>query len=265
MKNFYHPEFYQEVQRAPLSRAFKHYYRLVVLLALILTVAVAVEVVPGAIEFKAIVENQAANWFPAELNLEIKDGQVKTNVREPYVIPSPGKSPPFKNLLVIDTQTDFDLKQFNEAETLAWLSRDSLIYRREGSIVVESLKRFPSLTLNQAKIAGWLARLSPWLTALLPILIILIFLGWLAFFSSYLLALLVLALVIRLFGWFKGARLNYGQAYRVALHAVTWPLILKTLAWLVAPGASLFFLPSILLLLIATINLRPLDTNPALS
>jgi len=246
-QNIYDPIYYRVVRSEPLGSSLKYYYRLVLLLALIITIFLSLIFVPPLVAFTKLVKTEGATWYPAELTVTIKNGQVSTNVLEPYKL---------KNLLVIDTKNSFNLDQFKAYQTPVWLTADSFIYDDNNGITIKPIAKEVSLVIDQAKISSWISKLSPLLTILVPLLVIGLFLMIIIAFSFYLLALFLVALFVILVGRLKQIKLSYGEAYRVAVHAATLPLIISALAWFLAPFANLHFLPTIILLLIAAVNLK---------
>lgn len=267
-QNIYDPIYFRVVRSETTGAAIKYYYKLVVILAFVITIFFSLALVPALLIFSKLVENQGSSWYPSDLTLTIKEGKVSTNVAEPYQVPFPvewrnkaelAKDPlakDWENLIVIDTKNDFNFDRFKDYRAPVWLNADSLIYQDQSGVVIKPLPREVSLIIDQKKIDSWMAKLSPILTALIPISVVGLFLLLLVTFSIYLLVLLVVALLVILIGHLKQIKLSYGEAYRLTIHAATLPLILSAVSWFLLPFINFHFLPTIILLFIVTLNLK---------
>jgi len=272
-KNIYDPIHFRVVRSETNGAAIKYYYKLILVLALILTIALAVAFVPAVWSFSRLVQTEGATWYPADLTVVIKEGKVSTNVLEPYRFPLPAswrqkieegenvadpktKDWDLENLLVIDTQSSFNLEQFAAYKTPVWITADSFIYEDNNGITIKPIAKEISLVIDQAKVSSWIGVISPFLTFLAPILVVALFLSLVIILSSYLIALLLVALVVILIGRLKQIKLSYGEAFRVAVHASTLPLVISTFSWFLVPFADLHFLPTIILLLVVAVNLK---------
>jgi len=272
-KNIYDPIHFRVVRSETNGAAIKYYYKLVMVLALILTVIFSVIFVPALLSFTKLIKTEGATWYPADLVVTIKEGKVSINAPEPYKFPLPvswleqmkkvettnkpnAKNWDLENLLVIDTQNQFNLDQFKTYQTPVWITADSFIYEDNNGINIRPLAKEFSLIIDQAKVSYWIGQITPFLNALAPILVIFLFLVLVVAFSVYLLTFFLIALLVMLIGRLKQIKLSYGEAYRVAIHAATLPLIISALSWFLVPFANLHFLPTIILLLIVAFNLK---------
>jgi hypothetical protein len=86
-KNIYDPLYYRVVRAETTGASLKYYYKLVLILALVLTILFSVVIIPAIIVFTNLVKTDGPNWYPADLVVTIKEGKVSTNVAEPYVVP----------------------------------------------------------------------------------------------------------------------------------------------------------------------------------
>lgn len=256
--SIYNPIYYRVVRSESNKKTIGYYYRLTLILALLLTIVFALVAVPLITTFTSLLKSQAKTWYPSGLEIKIKGGEAFANVAEPYALPLPAKwqNASTQNLLVIDTKHDFDLKKFESLKTLAWLTKNSLIYYRDNQLVIQPLSNLKDLTINQAVFDNWVGLVSPFLTALAPLVILLIFIFLVIGFSLYLVWLFFVALLVVLISRFKQIQLSYGEAYRISVHAATLPILVRVLFSFLAPFASLYFLPTLLLLCLAAINLK---------
>src|SRR3989344_2786792 len=151
-KSIYSPGYYHELLAKPFSYSMKYYLLFAVLLSFIVALFFSLAATP---ELKLRLDEsleKAATSYPAELKVEIKNGQVSTNVQEPYVVKMPedfknneeltingSKPQDFQNLIVIDTKNDFsNVNQFTSYDTALLLTKDSIIYyNKEGGISIQ--------------------------------------------------------------------------------------------------------------------------------
>ena len=88
-KSIYSPEFYKELLGLPFSFSLKYFYSLAVVLAVALAVIFSFKIIPAAQPFLQSIGPQVLNYYPDELVITIKNGDVSTNVAEPYLLPLP--------------------------------------------------------------------------------------------------------------------------------------------------------------------------------
>src|SRR3989344_1428441 len=119
-KNIYNPIHFRVVRSETTRATIKYYYKLITVLALILTIIFSVIFVPVLLAFTKLIKDEGATWYPADLILTIKNGQVSTNIPEPSKFPLPPswqeevKEKKLESLLVIDTKNNFTLDQFED-------------------------------------------------------------------------------------------------------------------------------------------------------
>jgi hypothetical protein len=267
LKNsLYGPPFYRQVLEEPLGRALRYYFKLIALAALVVAIIWTIVLTPVLTRFLTEAGEAALEVFPADLAVTVSEGEARVAPTDPYFVAWPtvvvesdfdwgGPRP--ANLAVINTQAEFSESLWQEADTLLLLTKNSVAVETDRGLEIKPLSTFGNFTLTRARVENAVHSLRPWLAVLAP----LIFLGlWLAGFvagAAYLIALFLIALLVWLLARLKTLGLTYGQAYRVALYAATAAVLARALAWLLVPGANLYFLPTILLLLVATLNLKP--------
>lgn len=226
------------------------------------------------------------NFYPEELVITIQDGKASTNVEEPYFIPMSEVIPSEEwfremgeegwegdmdeateeledvNLAVIDTKTPFSAEQFLEYQTIIWLTEDTVYVPgdREGSFEsfpLSDLKQ--DIVVDKALADQGLQILLDKVMQIVPLLIvpmfIFVFIGLMIYRMVYLLLYALAQLII-----FSVMKLpyDYGAAYKMGFYSLTLSSVLTLLLaiqpWF--PHLNGFFLmPTILSLLVATINL----------
>ncbi len=266
--SIYSPEFYQGLRGRRVGFSLKYFYSLVIPLALILTAAFAVQVVPRFFGFLHELRPALAEIYPADLVIKIQKGQASINQTEPYLIPLPdflkhsvGADKSIENLLVVDTKTPFSVGQMRSYKALAWLSSDSVyFYRDNQSVQVEPLSRFPDGTLDKAlalSLADQAANLSRWAIPFIILAILLfMFLGLIFGASFNLLYLFFAALLIWFISFIKKDNLGYWGSYRLGIHLMTLGVLCQAFTLLVRLPQPPFVFTAILLVM-AWLNLRP--------
>ena len=259
IRSIYSPTFYAGVAELAFRRALWYFLALILPLALIraapFAVGVFTELNPGLESWA----RDAVHAYPRELELRIRNGQVSTNVDEPYFIPSSERSGK-SNLVVIDTRTPFSAAQYQRYDTYVWLTRDALIIRegeRQQMRIIE-LSQLDDLTINRRQVTEWMALITPWLAVVGPVLVILAVPALYVAYLVRLLYLLLAALPILLIAKLVRFPLTYGQSYKVGLFAMTGALLVELAvglseSWLGFRGFPFMF--TILTCIVAGVNL----------
>jgi hypothetical protein len=162
-----------------------------------------------------------------------------------------------RNLLVIDTQKAFSLEEFAAHDTAVLLTGDSLVWEQSGRTVIESISRFPNVTLDRsfiASAASQLGTLGRWLAPLI------VFSSWFFFIVAYSVNLVYLFVVGGALAWFIGRfrklGISYRKSFQLSLHAFTLPalfeMVITDAFW--APGVP--FLGTFVLALVLWMNLK---------
>lgn len=264
--SIYSPAFYEEIPSRSLGKAIVYLFQV---LGLILTVFLIGFV--GVFEWKLkpfLQENLPALQavYPEELEITLQDGQIYTNVEEPYFIEFPdfGVSADLETeyLFVIDTKTPFSVKQMREYDVLGWLTLDGLVLDTQTRTEVFPVGDLKEGTLNKRVFDEGLSKIleemEGWVipTALIGGVSILLIYGVFQLGYGLFLALLV---------WFVSSVMQqqwtYAQSYKAGLHAMTLPLFIDAgLFWIILlSGRSMTFpfLFTLLSLIVIGFNLWP--------
>lgn len=263
-KSIYAPEYYREIPARPASHAWKYYGSLAMLLAVVMTIAASLPLIPRLNQFLKTFPDQALSYFPPELRITITDGKVGANVSEPYFINFPASSTGAAasttlplHLLTIDTASNVTLEQFHTHNTLLWLSRDSVVVQdHDGQLKIIGLKDANGV-IDAPHLRLRMNGLRSYVPLLTPFLVLVIFLGMLLSFVAMLGYLLVDALLVYLLGKIMKQEWSYREAYHISLHAITLPLLVGSIFFLLpVSGIELPFLSTILLLVVVYVNFR---------
>lgn len=263
VSSFYAPPFYQEVIKQSFWKALGYYLLLSLILTLIGLASLFQTIgqqVPLTIQSFA---KQAIDFYPSELVININNGQVSTNVEEPYFISLPAtdiKIDQPNNLVVIDTKTPFSSTQFNQYKTLAWLTKDGVFYlnSNKGEIRGMDLSKVNEFKIDKTLVQTAADKFTPWLKFLGPLLLLFTGLGIYLSFSFRLIYLLILSLIVWVCLIVIKRRLNYKQLYKMGLYALTPALILDQIIGLTRGFTGFFGFPfmfTIISLVVIFLNL----------
>ncbi len=257
--SIYSPSFYSEVLTSGRGKAFGYFFMLIAILSVITAIfpiyTIAASLQP---EMKRMLA-KASTLYPKELEVKIKNGIVATNVEEPYFIKTPTEEKDQNvesNFIVIDTKTPFSVSQFDSYKAFVWVSKDAVYARsQQNELKVYSLSKVDELTINKSVVDGLIAKVSPWLVVVVPVLSVLIIIGLFIGYVFRLLYLFFLALCIFLLAKVMRRPISYGQSYTVGLYAMTLSFIIGILQFFIKE-LHIPFLFTIVALVIVAINLR---------
>lgn len=266
-KSLSSPAFYREASALPLTDALRYYAKFGFFLSLITTIAFAVLLVPFGVSF---IEKRAPElvkaYYPAELVLSVTKGEVSVNIPQPHVIATKDitrRALPewkFENVVVIDTQNDFNKKRFDEYNTFALLTKNEIVTSNSGgNITIQEIPRTMTTTINQETLLTWVNKVRESLVYIVPRGLLATFVTLVLGYAVYLIPLFVFALVPFLLARIKKIPLSYGGAYRMSLYAVVPGILLKSLLNI----SGVFFVPAYLtflvFLLIIVMNMREVE------
>lgn len=260
-KSIYAPSYYRDILTRPASYAWKYYASLAMLLAVLMTIVTTVPLVPKIHTFLRALPETVVSYYPHDLKITITKGEVTTNVQEPYFVDFPGDnsqqatSSALLRVATIDTKSEVTLDKFNAYNSVFWLSHNSLIALDSAKALHTVVLGDVNATIDVAHIRSALSQIEPYFVFVTPLVVLLIFAGMAVSFLAMLVYLLVDAVLIYLLGKILKEHWSYAQSYHLALHAVTLPLLLSSVFYLMPiPGVQLPFLSTALVLLIVYLN-----------
>lgn len=215
---------------------------------------------------KTLVEkgNRLAEYYPQELEILIKDGKVSTNTGEPYFIELPKEAKSeidsekvLENILVIDTKNKFSLEEFNNYKTVALLTADSFVYEnQQDGVVIKQLKDIKDFKLNSSIVNGCVNKIKPYFILLYPLVALAILLGVFMVLATKLIYLFFGGLVLWILFKVMNAKIGYKKSYQLGLHLLTLPVIFESIMMVIPFEIPIPFLFTILLIILALINIK---------
>ncbi len=266
-KSIYNPDFYRAVPDAPFKEALRFYAKFVIFLALIMTVAFGVLLVPEGVRFiKERAPELVSEYYPSELVVNIEKGEATVNVEEPYIIPGKGvvldalKKINLENFIVIDTRSGFDKDRFEAYSSFALLTKSEIVTQStEGRITIQELPRGATIVVSKETLLGFVEKVRGSLGYIVPAGILATFIILVSGFAVYLIVLFIFALIPFLLAKAKSIPLSYIGAYKMSMYAVMPGLALKSLLNI----AGIFFVPAyfvlLVFMLVIFLNMRTIE------
>lgn len=200
---------------------------------------------------------QIINCFPKDLEVKITNGQLSINAKEPYFIYSCEKNP--DKLVVVDTKTPYSSNQFDEFKVAAWVTKDSIAYKRNNYETRSySLAKIKDYKLNKEVLNSYQNIISPYLKFVGPLFLLLTFIGIYLSYDFRLIQLLMIAALILVLGKIFKQNLSYGQSYKIGLYAITLGLIIDVIVDLTGRWTGIYgfpFMVTIITLAVVLVNL----------
>ncbi|MBN2212369.1 MAG: DUF1189 domain-containing protein [Sedimentisphaerales bacterium] len=224
---FYSADFYRDVCFRWRGVGFGY----LLLLLIVCWIPLMVKIQLG---FSDFVDNEAPKMVSQIPPITIKDGEVSTDVEQPYIIMDPKEQKP---IIIIDTTGT--VTSLADTEAIVLLTKTQLINRQDDfQTRTYDLKDIDSFQLDQDRINGWLKTAKKYL---------ILFFFILAVFGSWI-ARMVQALIYGALGFIFCSMCQCQRSYdallRLAVMAVTPAIIIKTIVSLTGfhiPMAWLWF------------------------
>lgn len=244
--------FYRSLLKRTFGRGVKYLYTLLVLIAFVWIVTACIGLFKLARytpELVANVTTYARTAYPPELVVTIREGELSTNVEEPFFIDAPVTIPDenadeemeIKHWIAIDTSAS--VEDYFRYESLVLVGKTWIVVPDKnndtlGTIRVLPLESIEEFTLNRAVYDSWLAKIIPFLGILQPLayggIVILLLAGPFVLGGFMLLGKLISLLLLSLLGLLIAAilktGLGYKQVYTLSLYAITWPILYSVIA-----------------------------------
>lgn len=270
-KSIFDRDFYAKAQTADFRSALKQYTLFILCIAFITALPVYISFFTALSQIKesSDIPATALSLYPDELVLRLENGHMTSNVAEPYTIPMPESSgmKQSMNLLVINTRGAVTPADFDLYNTSAILGGDAVwVYDREkDKIEIQKFDMFgkDTLVINKQKVGEWVG--IAWNIGKKILVVFMVFLPFFLFsflWFAYLLYLLFGAVIIWVIAKIRKVDLSYSQSYKIGLYLITLPILYSTLSVASLSFLRIPFLFTIILAIVAYLNLAPTSTPP---
>jgi hypothetical protein len=267
--------YYRDIVKVPFVFSLKYLYILLFFVSLFgslrlaVPLALSIPLVPENVEkFKTYVRTA----YPAELEIQVQNGELSTNVQEPYYIDLPDQQKQtngeYKHMITIDTEGQ--IENYADYSTLVLVTKKSVAYpdrSNKGTYRVASLDQIKKpVTINKKIYDSFLDEVFPYLqyvTAAVVIFIILLvfvlpFITAVFVMLGYMLYLLVIGVLLWFISSIFKTELTYGKVYQLSMHGITLPILFTTLLGLFSIQVPYIFTAGLLLWMVVILaQLKP--------
>lgn len=243
-KSVSEPKYYKDVAKASFGFSFKYLLFLLFIFTIIRGVTLGGKYLISRPQIQPGIDKvllYAENLYPRDLELRVINGQLSTNVKEPYIFDIDKNNSKIKqpHLLVIDTEGSIENYPYYNTHALA--TKNALVYpskSQNGKITQTSVFYFreikQNLTLNKYVYDQFVAKIKPYAPRILffidcfvfAFIFLFLFFGSLFWTLWVMLGLLILNFFVWLFGKVVKANYSYSDFYKMSLHAISLELII---------------------------------------
>ncbi|OGK52363.1 hypothetical protein A2966_01695 [Candidatus Roizmanbacteria bacterium RIFCSPLOWO2_01_FULL_41_22] len=236
--------YYPDIIKTSVKFSLKYFY---LFLFFILFVQSALFVVNLAVnlpkipQFVSQIKERAKGLYPKELIITIKNGNLRTNVKEPYYIDLPELTQnnvpdQFEHLVAFDTKGRVD--DFKKYHTLFLVTRNAVVYpdRQQQSMSTYRVSYFDEVKnfiLDQTLYQNFINKLLPYLDYLQPLLVVFAVVGIFIFpvlgasfvMTGHLIYLLIMSVLLWLIAKVFKNHLSYKKVFQLSIHGLTLPIV----------------------------------------
>lgn len=266
--------YYKDIAKAKLGFSLKYLWFLLFILTLIKVITLTGAYVVARPSITPAVNNTftyVENLYPRGLELNIKNGQLSTNVKEPYVFEldknmrGVGEK---RHFMVIDTQGTIEDYPYYNAYVLA--TKNAVVYpskSRNNQINETSVFYFRDIKqdvkIDEKVVDGIIDKIRPYAAKAVFFvdwfvgigLVALLVFGSVFWTASIMFGLLLLNVIIWIVSKLMRRPYSYGDLYRMGMHAVTWPIIFSEAVFLLKlPIPNLYALIFLIFMIIVLIR-----------
>lgn len=266
-KSVYFPELYQKKEGLKFQIAFLFFFRCILLLSLFVSLGALFfygTFLYGEQSEKAL--GKIKGFYPADLIIQINNGEVSLNKKQPYGILRVEENDPMQlnerkdieYLVMIDTENPITFEALHKLKTVFLVGKESFGFINDNNGL--EVHKIPK-TLNQDIDRSWINSridegvrfLRTW--GLLIVIVVLPVCIFSAFMLSSMLYLLFVAFLIWLIAVLKKIPYGYTQAYITGMYLFILPQSISMfLAWMTP--IRIPFLRTILILLLVILNFK---------
>lgn len=231
--------YYKEIVKAPFRFSLKYLFFLLFVLTLISSLKIAVGlsfIIPKAPQLVTSAKEGIKSFFPAGLVVTVRNGELSTNVKEPYYIELPMLAGLKEtHFITIDTKASVD--DIQSLKTLILVTKKSAVIKDQNN----GLRVYPfsdikeTVVLDKDSYNQMVGKLLPYLDLLpriLTILLILAILVWPFVGAAFwllgqLVYLLIVSLLLLLVVAIMKRKIRYSKIYQMSMHALTLPILIQ--------------------------------------
>lgn len=240
--------YYSSILKTNISFSFKYLFFLTFLTLLLSTLKPAIEIFMYLPQLPKTVNNlkyHLSRSYPPALEVRIKNGELSTNVKEPYFINIPQEMSDKKDtnvhLVTIDTQAH--IEDYPKYNTVVLLTKNAAVYPRSSEknstrsevFYFSNLKN--PLVINKQNYDRLYTKIEPFIN-MIPLFVTVLVIGGILLFPLFivpfafiwhLVYLLFLAAILLVLAKLMGKNFSYSQIYQLSLHGLTVPIIITLL------------------------------------
>jgi len=253
--NIAHPFAYKTYLKTSFWSSFWYVYWLVVAMIFVSMAIVLVGFffsLPSIRQGIAIVEQDLPALYPAELVVMLKDGEIRTNMPEPYSIDLPPRWQEFLRgqkgmeiegqpaeefpLHFITFDSKASVEDYSPTDSLILVTRTAVVMpdKQMSYRVISVDQAEQDFTMNVQMYDDFVDAVSPFIHAAPTFLVIFViggffvlpFIGAAFLVLGYLLYLLVFVLLAWIIAAIMSRKAGYGDLYKLSLNALTAPLLI---------------------------------------
>ncbi len=275
-RSLFEPKYYKDVAKVKFWFSFKYLWFLIFILTFIKTltfVGFYLKNRPGIQPEINKIMVYAENFYPKELKLQIKNGQLSTNVKEPYVfdLEKDKLQVGQKHFLIINTKGS--IENYPDYNSYILATRNAVVYpsKSENNRVGEtSVFYFRELkkdfSIDKKTYDNLLNVVKPYTSKIkffvdwIMLSLSPLFLIFGSFFWTVgtLFGLLFLTCLVWLVNLLFKKGLSYGSLYKMGMHAVTWPILVnEVLGYVKSPYLNFYSLIFLIWMLIILFQRSP--------
>jgi len=238
-KSIYDRDFYSKIKTGDFASALKYYTLFILCIAFVVAIPLGISffMFSSHIKDSGDVRATALDIYPNELVLNLKDGQMASNVPEPFgiLMPKAFDVKQSTNLIVINTRGTISPVDFKRYNTAVILGGDALwIYdSKNDKIEIQKFSKMNAgvLVVNKQKVTEWINLVFRIGEKIIIVLLVLLPLFLFSFFwFAYLFYLLFGAVIIWIIAKLRKVDITYGQSYKLGLYLITLPILYGVLS-----------------------------------
>jgi len=243
-KSLFEPKYYKDVAKVSFWFSFKYLWFLLFILIIFKSIFLGGQYLKSRPQIQPEVNRlltYAENFYPRGLELKIRNGQLSTNVKEPYTFYlEKNQWQTDRHLLIIDTKGS--IENYPNYNVYILATKNAVVYpskSRNNQIGETSVFYFRDLkqdfTLNKNIYDNFLNVVRPYTYRILffvdyivlAFLFLFLIFGSLFWVGGTMFGLLFLTLLVWIVNLIFKKQYSYGSLYKMDMHAVTWSVLVN--------------------------------------